>query len=286
MRSYPLPVIIVTGDHFLAGASSDDLIALGAITVVFKADSLADCKRFETDLVTAITRAVKDQDDDCVGQEGHEEAMSDSLSQWPTVNHDTDVDVIAIGSSTGGPQALQLVLSELTKECPPVLVAQHISEYFVRSLVQRLNRDSALNVAIASDNTKLRRGHVYVASPDSHLEVTCGSRIRLVKRDEGDLFAPSVNRLFFSLLQHKPNRVVACLLTGMGNDGAEGMLALRKRGARTIAQNEATCAVFGMPARAAECDAAEEILPIEQIAGCIERMCFASEHEMANGATA
>ena len=278
MRSYPLPVIVMTGQRGKTGAywgevpCSDELVAMGAISVIEKASSIKGFQQFEDQLMTAINLAVQ----------GHSCRGRIPLGGDGSILHN-QVEAIAIGSSTGGPQALQKILSALPANCPPVIVAQHISEKFVASLVQGLNANSDLKVEVARDNVRLQKGHAYVASPHAHLEIGSDRRTRLMERNESDPFSPSINRLFLSLAEFQPCRVIACVLTGMGNDGAEGLLELRQRGARTIAQDESTSVVFGMPARAIECDAADQILPIDEIAGCIQQWCFDPRPALAEG---
>lgn len=289
MRSFPLPVFVMTGDSRIAGAPTERLIEMGAISVFEKSDLYDGCSRFEDQLSNAIEETVSAQN--CrvgPGQRGDDRSVGQCISPGGTsfsvvASVQNQIDAVAIGSSTGGPQALQQVLSALPANCPPVIIAQHISEPYVSSLVERLNAHSDLNVVVAPDDVRLQRGYAYVASPHAHLEITGRWRTKYVNKDKLDPYSPSVNRLFLSLAETQPRRVIACVLTGMGNDGAEGLLELRKRGGRTIAQDESTSAVFGMPARAVDCGAAEEILPIDDIPACVLRWCLGERDTLVLG---
>jgi two-component system chemotaxis response regulator CheB len=182
------------------------------------------------------------------------------------------LDVIAIGASTGGVEALTEVLTGFPADCPPTLVTQHMPEHFTRSFAERLNRLCGPTVEEASDGMPLRPGHVYIApGAVGHLTVS-GRTERICRIVAGELRSghmPSVDVMFESVARAYGRKCAAALLTGMGSDGAEGMLALKNAGARTIAQDRATSLVYGMPAAAARIGAAKEILPINEIADAL-----------------
>ncbi len=181
--------------------------------------------------------------------------------------------VIAIGASTGGPQALLTVLRDLPEACTlPVLIVLHIATPFAASLADWMNGQLRRPVCFARGGEALHSlsGQIVLAPPDHHLSI--GHR-RLVLSDgpERHSCRPSVDVLFESLAREHGSTVVGCLLTGMGRDGAQGLLALRRAGARTIAQDEATCVVYGMPREAALLGAAEQILPLGEIGRALFR---------------
>lgn len=187
-------------------------------------------------------------------------------------------EVIVIGASTGGVEALHTVLSGFPADCPPTLVVQHINGCFAGAIAQSFDRAVRPRVMLAESDLPLERGMVLLApGNDRHLQVaSAGSRgLRCVLR-EGDPVTghrPSVDRLFASLAgtlgSARGHRGLGVLLTGMGQDGAQGMVQLASIGARTIAQDQASCVVFGMPRAAIELGAAREVLPLERIAPAI-----------------
>jgi two-component system chemotaxis response regulator CheB len=179
------------------------------------------------------------------------------------------VHLIAIGASTGGPPALQIIFGQLpipTGLSVPVVVVQHISQGFVDGLARWLDETTPLRIKVAEDGEPLRPGTVYMAPDDQHLLVTQGDRARLKSSPPVDGHRPSVTVLFESVAQNYGSATVGVLLTGMGDDGARGLKALHDAGGRTIAQDKATSVIFGMPQRGIVLGVAHEVLPLEQIA--------------------
>jgi two-component system chemotaxis response regulator CheB len=175
--------------------------------------------------------------------------------------------IVLIGASTGGPQALLAVLSALPRDFPaPILCVQHISKGFLDELIVWLDRQCALTVEIAQENTKALPGHVYFPSEDTHLEVDSRARLHLSNLPQRDGHRPSVTVTFESGASSFGSNAVAVLLTGMGSDGAMGLRAVRLAGGATIAQNEASCVVFGMPRVAIELGAAQFVMAPAEIA--------------------
>ncbi|MFC5372350.1 chemotaxis response regulator protein-glutamate methylesterase [Brevundimonas faecalis] len=183
--------------------------------------------------------------------------------------------ILAIGSSTGGVEALLNILSAFPADCPATVVTQHMPASFTRSFAARLDKISAATVTEATDGAPLAPGRVYIApGGEHHLEVSKG-RCRLVAADPVNGHRPSVDVLFHSVAgQARP--MTGVILTGMGKDGAKGLLAMRQAGARTLGQDEATCVVYGMPRAAFELGAVERQLPLPRIAPAILDLCAAS----------
>ena len=174
--------------------------------------------------------------------------------------------IVVIGASTGGVEALSSVLSHFPADCPPTLVVQHIGHDFVPGFARRLDRISRPAVAEAEDGGRITRGHVLIA-PGMPAHLTIAPRDTICRLDPGPAVSghrPSVDALFRSATRFGRS-VVAVLLTGMGRDGAEGMLRIREAGGHTIAQDEATSVVYGMPRVAWELGGVTERLPIERI---------------------
>jgi two-component system chemotaxis response regulator CheB len=174
----------------------------------------------------------------------------------------------AIGASTGGTEAIREVLEQLPANSPPVLVVQHMPAGFTRSFAERLNRTSPLAVSEAVDGEPLMQGHAYIAPGDQHLKVERRGSHYIARLDSGpevNRHRPSVDVLFYSVAQQAGRQARAALLTGMGKDGAAGLLALREAGAFTLAQDEASSIVFGMPREAILIGAAREVAPLDQV---------------------
>jgi two-component system chemotaxis response regulator CheB len=178
--------------------------------------------------------------------------------------------LLAIGASTGGPAALNAILKELPAEFPlPVLIVQHMTTGFTAGLVAWLQLESRLKIKIAEDGEPLRGGTVYVAPDDTHLLVTARGMAGLSKAPPVSHVRPSATVLFESVARVYGPDAIGVLLTGMGDDGAVGLRAMRERGAATIAQDEATSAVYGMPRAAVELGAADQVLPLPQIPAAV-----------------
>lgn len=178
--------------------------------------------------------------------------------------------VICIGASTGGPPALASILGSLPADLSvPVLVVQHMAEGFVEGLARWLDGVVDLPVSVALNGDRLRPGHVVLAPSDGNLVVEPGLRVRIDDPRPGQFHIPEIDTTFSSVAEVCRDRAVGVLLTGMGRDGAAGMLAMRRMGAFTIGQDEGTSAVWGMPAAAASLDALAVELPLPEIAAGI-----------------
>lgn len=175
------------------------------------------------------------------------------------------VPIVAMAASTGGPPALAKVLSGLGGLRAAVLVVQHLHPDFIDGFVSWMARVSPLPVQLASDGNPLQRGGVYIAPGGTHLRADIEGRVSL-DAEPRTLHRPSADELFTSVAAAQGPRAVGVLLTGMGDDGAKGLLAMRAAGATTIAQDEKTSAVFGMPRSAVALGAASKVLPLDDIA--------------------
>jgi two-component system chemotaxis response regulator CheB len=186
----------------------------------------------------------------------------------PQPGYKPDGHVVAIGASTGGVEALIAILTQFPRNCPPTVVTLHMPSPFTATFAQRLDRLCAPKVAEATDGAPLVPGHVYLApGGTAHLEVTGSSMLRCQLR-MGELVGghrPSVDVLFNSVARTCRASAMGVILTGMGRDGASGLLAMRQAGAQTIGQNESTCVVYGMPRVAFEMGAVEKQVPLNKI---------------------
>ncbi len=183
----------------------------------------------------------------------------------------TDV-IVALGASTGGTEALREVIGALPEDSPPIVVVQHMPPRFTKSFAERLDSLSRVRVLEACDGDRVLRGQVLLAPGDYHMTL-CRSGahyfVRLDQEPRHNNFRPSVDRLFESVARVAGRNAVGALMTGMGGDRARGLLAMRNTGGRTIAQDEATCAVFGMPAVAIALGAAERVVGLPDIAAAV-----------------
>ncbi len=181
-------------------------------------------------------------------------------------------DLITIGASTGGTEAIKEVISRLPLGLPPIVMAQHIPETFSTSYAKRLNKDSEIQVREVRAATKLSYGFAYLAPGNQHLKVEKKGKDYWAVLDDGqrvNRHKPAVDVLFNSIVKVKAKKCLAIILTGMGKDGSIGLKNLKDMGATTIAQDEATSVVWGMPGSAVSLGAAEHILPIGSIASYI-----------------
>ncbi|MES3029761.1 MAG: chemotaxis response regulator protein-glutamate methylesterase [Pseudomonadota bacterium] len=192
--------------------------------------------------------------------------------------------ILAIGSSTGGVEALMTILSHFPDSCPPTVITQHMPATFTKSFAARLDKISGAHVTEARDGDRLQAGHVYIApGGDAHMEVTSSSHpvIRLRQGEPINGHRPSVDALFESVA--KLNRpAVGAILTGMGRDGAAGLMSMKKAGARTLGQDESSCVVYGMPRIAFEIGAVERQVGLSRMGPSILNLCaFADTHRSA-----
>jgi two-component system chemotaxis response regulator CheB len=183
--------------------------------------------------------------------------------------------VVAIGASTGGPETLRTILEAMPPSCPGIVIVQHMPEGFTRAFAERLDQLCRIEVKEARDGDGVCPGRALVAPGDRHVVLARPDRGYVVQVRPGPLVSrhrPSVDVLFRSVARAAGADAVGVVLTGMGDDGADGLLAMKRAGAATIAQDEATSVVFGMPREAVVRGAADEVLPVEAIARAILRL--------------
>lgn len=184
--------------------------------------------------------------------------------------------ICLVGASTGGTEALRVFLEALPVACPPVAIVQHMPEHFTAAFANRLNSICKITVKEAVDGDTMLRGQALIAPGDKHMLLKRSGAKYYVEVKEGPLVSrhrPSVDVLFRSGARYGGSNVVAAIMTGMGDDGAKGMKELFEAGAYTIAQDEATCVVFGMPQEAIKHGGVQKVMPLQNIAGEIVRSC-------------
>lgn len=204
---------------------------------------------------------------------------ADVMMEKPDPSHmvlDTTEKIVVVGASTGGTEALRVFLEMLPANAPGMVIVQHMPENFTRSFAERLNSLCKVNVKEAENNDSVIRGRVLIAPGNKHtLLKRSGSRYYVEVKD-GPLVSrhrPSVDVLFRSASRYAGKNAVGVIMTGMGDDGAKGMLEMHEMGAFNIAQDEKSCVVFGMPAEAIKLNAADEVVSLEKIAEEVMRHC-------------
>jgi len=193
--------------------------------------------------------------------------------EGPAVLQPASVGVVAVAASTGGPQILHRMLADLPADFPaPIAIVQHINAAFAESLSGWLANSSRLKVRLAQDGELLMPGHVLIAPPGTHMVIPFRGRVALKPGVERDGHMPSATVLLESAAKAYGRRALGLILTGMGEDGAAGMLAIKQAGGVTVAQNEETCVVFGMPGAAVERHAVDHLVPGDEVASALLRL--------------
>jgi two-component system, chemotaxis family, protein-glutamate methylesterase/glutaminase len=260
MRFHPMPAVVISSLAQRNCAAALDAMAFGAVEVLAKPGGPYSAGELGLTLAEKIRAATLAKRRDVERSPSPAPVATGAFAPGA---------VIAIGASTGGTEAIAAVMKSIPAGAPPILIAQHIPPVFSRAFAERLNASCALEVKEAADGDELRPGRALVAPGDYHMllrkcagayrvEVRTGPRVSYQR--------PSVDVLFASVAEAAGCDATGALLTGMGSDGAEGLLKMRRAGSRTIAQDEATCAIFGMPREAIERGAAQRVLPLHRIA--------------------
>ena len=266
MRLRPMPVVMVSTLTSRGAESTLRALELGAFDCVGKPRS-ADRSAFER--LGPMVRAA--------ASARVRPACATLARPSPvTTSFHPDGRLLAIGSSTGGVEALLTILSKFPSNCPPTVITQHMPATFTASFAQRLDRSCAAEVREATDGAPLAPGKVYLApGGETHLEVVGSNPWRCRLQAEGPVngHRPSVDVLFASVAKVAGARALGVILTGMGKDGARGLLAMRQGGARTLGQDEASSVVYGMPRAAFEMQAVMKQVPLAGMAGEILEAC-------------
>lgn len=261
MPQYPLPVVVVSA---VSGCVFDAMNA-GAVDFITKSEMKDDHDRrnFVSELIVKLKIASIAK----VGQHKHS-PKRDSVVSHPA-GRASGNEIIAIGASTGGTEATYTILKELGNDLPGIVVVQHMPPVFTRLYSERLNNSCAMEVKEAEDGDAVKPGRVLVAPGGLQMSVVRRGSGMVVECREGEKVSghcPSVDQLFLSIAKLKGLTSLGILLTGMGSDGAKGLLEMKKTGARTFGQDKQTCVVYGMPAVAANIGAVDLQLPIDSIA--------------------
>ena len=266
MRETPCAILIVTVDVGANAWRVYEAMGAGALDAVdTPVLNGPDAKRGIAALIAKI---------DQIGAQQVTKAAADPLAAAPRITSDTDL--LAIGASAGGPSALATLLAALPADfAPATVIVQHVDQAFALGMADWLNEQSTLPVRVAREGDRPEPGCVLLAATNDHLHFGGGNRLAYTKEPLATPYRPSIDVFFHSVVARWSGNAVGVLLTGMGRDGAAGLAAMRAKGYYTIAQDEATCAVYGMPKAAAALNAAVAILPLPNIASALQKV-FAS----------
>ncbi|MDB6134533.1 MAG: cheB [Verrucomicrobiales bacterium] len=270
MQDTPCPILIVTAsvDHHTSkvfealGAGALDVV----ITPVLGADGLGSGGTALLGKIRMLSRLITGRAPGPASSENPPDTTAEPLSKARN-------QLVAIGCSAGGPAALATVLGSLPPDfAAAIVIIQHVDEQFAPLLAKWLNEQSPLPVRIADDGDQPEPGTVLLAGRNDHLIFSGARRFSYTPEPESCSYRPSVDVFFESVVRHWKGRTAGVLLTGMGRDGAKGLKALRDHGVPTIAQDQTSCTVYGMPKAAAMIGAAVEILPLDQIGPRLVRL--------------
>lgn len=269
MRLRPMPVVMVSSLTAHGAVETLDALAAGAFDYVSKPQGAgtADLERYNSEVLQKVKAAARSnpkllQKSQASSASSSKQVVAGLSMRDPLERAKVKSKIIAIGASTGGTEALKDVLDLMPAECPPIVMSQHIPESFSAPFARRLNETSALNVKQAEDGDLIMPGSAYLAPGGKHLVIVrdgVNLRCKLLQTPPVNRHRPSVDVMFDSVCEVMGKNTVAALLTGMGNDGAKGLLRLRQAGAMTIAQDEASSVVWGMPGEAVKLGAAQQI---------------------------
>jgi len=268
LPKYKLPFVMVTAVSLEEGPLVLQALEVGAVDYVQKPASID---------IASVGQLIREKVKAAVLAQVHYRAPAQTPAQTvpsPRLGPLDTSRVVAIGSSTGGVEALRQILTALPAETPPILITQHIPALFSKSFAERMNSLCAFPVSEAKDGDAVKPGHAYIAPGGLQMSVVKkGGQLIIAITDDPPVnrHKPSVDVLFQSVAAQVGSRAIGVILTGMGDDGARGLLKMREMGCLTLAQNEESCVVFGMPRAAIKLEAAQHVVGLDQIAGFLER---------------
>jgi two-component system chemotaxis response regulator CheB len=287
MSQHPIPVVMCSSLTEEGCETTFKALEYGAVDIICK--PRLDTKRFLEEARIRIIDAVKGAAQVKSTKLKRKPAQTKRLGVEPKLNPDamlaapgtramarTTEKIVVVGASTGGTEALKVFLSAIPSNCPGIVIVQHMPEKFTAAFAKRLNSECAVSVKEAADNDTVLPGHVLIAPGNKHtLLKRSGARYYVEVRD-GPLISrhrPSVDVLFRAAARYGGKNIVGVIMTGMGDDGAIGMLEMKQAGALNYAQDERTCVVFGMPNEAIKKGAVDKVLPLESLASAVINSC-------------
>lgn len=280
MNYYPLPVIILSSLAPEGSASYFKALELGALEVISKPDSAfgQSINQQITLIAEKIKAAAKTN---MTARRKIASAFKSTIKKSDyrgSAMVETTDKIVAVGASTGGTQTFRAIVSSLPSNCPPMVVVQHMPPMFTKSYAKGLNEAGQMDVKEAEEGDWLRPGLILIAPGNYHIQLQrTGARYYVTLNQRPQVFhvRPSVDVLFMSVAEYAGNNAVGVLLTGMGSDGAKGLLEMKKNGAKTIIQDEKTSIVYGMPKVAYDMGACSKTTPLDDIPSEILKMAGA-----------
>lgn len=276
MTLRPMPVVMVSSLTQSGAEATLQALEIGAVDFVGKPtqDLQAGLQEKQAEIIAKVKAAARAR---VQRRSLNDVAASGTVKRGP--GYSSTEKIVAIGASTGGVEALTAVLKMMPADSPAILITQHMPGAFTSSFANRLNGICSIAVSEAVDGTRILPGHAYIAPGDRHLQLARSGanyvcRVGGTERVSGH--CPSVDVLFHSVAQAAGANAIGAILTGMGKDGADGMLAMRRAGARTVGQDEASCIVYGMPRVAFEMGGVEVQMPLGRVAEKIIEWCSTS----------
>jgi two-component system, chemotaxis family, protein-glutamate methylesterase/glutaminase len=263
VQKFPVPVIVIAANNDNGGSLAFQAMDLGAVDAI----SIKDLDRRRQGAVDNLLEKLM-AINEASASKSYTQKMNKARARRPNALLGRNNSIIAIGASTGGTEALYDVLTVLPEVTPGIVIVQHMPAGFTAALAARLNSESTIEIREARDGDELRQGLALIAPGDQHLFIEKHGavfRARLNSHDRVNRHRPSVDVLFNSVAKVAGEHAIGVLLTGMGADGAAGLLAMKERGAKTIAQDEESSVVYGMPRAAFEMGAAETFLSLKKI---------------------
>lgn len=262
MKAFPTPVIMISTLTEKGADATLRSLELGAVDFIAKPklDVVKGIGEYQAEILSKIRMASKTR------PKARSKAFSD-VKAIPTSYSGTET-IVGIGASTGGTEAIRTVLEQLSPAFPATVITQHMPPNFTKSFAERLNLLCQINVHEAKDGERLLPGNAYIAPGDKHMEIVKSGADYRIRLNDGPLVCghkPAVDVMFESLAKVVGKNTVATVLTGMGKDGAKGLLALKESGAITMVQDEASCVVYGMPKAAVEIGATSHIIPLAKM---------------------
>lgn len=285
MRLRPMPVVMVSTLTQHGAQITLDALALGAVDVIAKPkiDVANSLSHYAEEIISKVKAAANAR---VRAFSGNEQLVSPKLSADAIIDPDkplaplrTTEKIVAMGASTGGTEAIREVLAAMPADSPGMVITQHIPAAFSAAFAERVNRQSAMEVCQARDGQQILPGHAFIAPGDQHLLVERNGARYVCRLNDGpavNRHKPSVDVLFRSVAQQVGPNAIGVMLTGMGDDGAQGMLEMKQAGAVNMVQDEASSVVWGMPGAAFKLGASDQQLALSDIAAAIR--CAAMKH--------
>ncbi len=281
MEQHPIPVVVISSHAPEGSLKAMRAFELGALEVITKPKILSnnDLREFQIKACDSVKAAFLAKGKGGVPYARTAAKISSSAVISPRtiekLQTRTHKKIVVVGASTGGTVALETFLKQLPENFPGIVIVQHMPENFTRSFAERLNKNCAMKVAEAKNGDIISSGHVFIAPGNEHLLVKFNGKNYYIVVKKGPLVnrhRPSVDVLFRSAARYAGKNAIGIIMTGMGDDGAKGLLEMKMSGAKTIAQNKDSCVVFGMPREAIRLGGVDEIVPLDRIAETVVKL--------------